>query len=44
MVDFVIKPFKPAEQKVLKKVVKQAREAITTVVEEGLAKAMNENN
>lgn len=44
VVDFVIGDFKPAEEKVLKKVLGEAVEALVYLVENGLDKAMNEYN
>jgi peptidyl-tRNA hydrolase, PTH1 family len=43
-VNFVIGPFKPAEAEVMKKTLKRAVEAITTIVEEGRMIAMNRFN
>ena len=44
VVDFVIGNFKSAEEKVLKKVLEEAIEALVCLVENGLDKAMNEYN
>lgn len=44
VVDFVIGDFKPAEEKVLKKVLHEVTEVLIYLVENGLNKAMNEYN
>jgi PTH1 family peptidyl-tRNA hydrolase len=44
VVDFVIANFKPAEQDKLKKVIKQAKEIIASLVENGLERTMNSFN
>lgn len=42
--DFILAKFKPAEQETMKKVSKNASEAIATIIEEGVGKAMGEWN
>jgi len=42
--DFILGKFKPAEDKVLKKVIKTASDAVQIIIAEGREKAMNEFN
>lgn len=44
VLDFILKKFKPAEEKILKKVFKQTTEAVETIVSEGWEIASNRFN
>lgn len=44
VVDFIVGKFKPAETEILKKTIKEAKEAVFTLLKEGREKAMNEYN
>lgn len=44
VVDFILSKFKPAEETILKKIIKRASQAAQAIVEEGKEKAMNLHN